>query len=117
MSVNLLISGLLSHGFREIEPIAGWRIFRRLGRGDRFLREDGKIVIKDSLHPQDDLDCGVDSDYHALLRKCGSIWERTRARQAENALLVKMPKLRQHSLPLNADEMLGEIGGSDGTVR
>lgn len=99
--MDTLLAGLESHGFRE-SPSEPWepRRFTRLGREDRFLCADGSICIQGigTIPP--------DSDYHKLLQKCGEIILRTRRDYP--------PKSVQQPLALNADELLGELGGSDG---
>ena len=99
--LSLILLGLESHGFREVgmEP---WepRRFRRLGREDRFLYpETGEIGIEGvGIIPWG-------SDYHKLLEKCGRILQRTREKYP--------PKVQGDLALLDADQMLGEIGGSD----
>lgn len=109
--LDLLVAGLLSHGFKELSPEeagAGYRRFQHHGREDRWVRErDCQIIQADSLTDEDFLVMEEGSDYHRLLRKCGAIYIRTKERYAEAQLYQKNPKLRQKALPLpSPDDLL-----------
>lgn len=92
-SLELLISGLLSHGFHEGEAVGCWRRFTRLGRKDRWVEENTLTIrigeLGDSLRIPFEVRLSqprgkiVTSDYHALLLKCGAIRLRTREKYEE----------------------------------
>jgi hypothetical protein len=107
--LDLLIAGLLSHGFKELSPdeaTEGFRRFQRFGREDRWVRERDCALIIGDLWKEDYLLCPEGSDQHKLLRKCGAIYCRTKERQREEALYRREPKARQKKLDLSADDLL-----------
>lgn len=114
--LDRLVAGLISHGFREQESsYPDWRRFKRLGREDRWLRiEDRLIAQGDSQPPTEDTHLwmppyskrGVINSYHTLLLKCGDIWLRERDRQAA----LKAPA--QKILILDEGEFMKELRGS-----
>lgn len=120
--LDLLVAGLLSHGFKELSPdesAEGWRRFQKWGREDRWLRErDLMLVIgKENadlndnlwipLHPIKGINPKV-SDQHALLMKCGQIYIRTRENVARED--EERAERRQKALPLvDADEILNGL--------
>lgn len=123
--LDLLVAGLLSHGFRELQIAdAGWRRFDKSGRECRWLREsDLALVIGGDLKRFDERPNalwlwipvstrGIVSDQHALLTKCGAIYLRTRERAEYQRAEARKP--RQRALRLDADELLDQMGGLDG---
>lgn len=115
--LDLLVAGLLSHGFQEDLPVGEWRCFIRHGREDRWLRESDLCIIQgDGLHAKlNDLagapswlfmplkdSKGQINSYHQLLMKCGGIYIKTRK--------AFPPTAKQRVLPLpDADDMLEEL--------
>lgn len=109
MSLETLLAGLLSHGFREDcdSPYTQFRRFQKQGREDRWLHRQSLRLFIGNSNPGDWLKCGSLEEPCSqieLLLKCGKIWLRTREREEYR----KRP--RQEVLRLDADELLKEIG-------
>lgn len=122
--LDLLVAGLLSHGFKELSPAEaglGWRRFQKWGREDRWVRERDLLIVigKENSDLNDNLwiplrplgrkDSPL-SDQHALLMKCGQIHIRTKENQARRDL-ERRAQGNLRLTPLDADEMLDELGG------
>lgn len=102
--LDLLVAGLLSHGFKELSPDEaqeGYRRFQKFGREDRWLRERDCVLLVGNIWDEDYLMIPEGSDQHRLLRKCGAIYIRTRENSRARVALAKNPKLRQSKLPLS----------------